>query len=516
MRKAFIAFKLLGIASFLGSIAFVAIASYMIAHARILMVDMDVDLNAFGAICAGIFGIAGIAAIIGVLFLKAEKVKKKAIPFAIVCIIFFVIAPIAGITMMESLYNQGESDLAKIETLYSNQSEWEARASTIRQGILIGSELVPLPTRTPLNATIHSKRVYSNYSVENVFFESLPGFFVSGNLFRSTDPGGPKPVILIPHGHFPGGRFAEHNQQLGATLARMGAIVITYDMVGWGESTQVDHGEHYVLAFQLWNSMRVLDFLLSLPDADPSRVAITGASGGGTQTLLLAAVDARVNISAPVVMVSSWFYGSCTCEVDMPLRKGAGYETNNAEIAALPAPNPLLLVSDGRDWTRDTPTLEYPFIQRIYQFYGMQDRVENAHFLSEGHDYGPSKRNATYHFFAKCLNLSLGNVTYPNGTVNEAANIIEDESAMHAFTSEHPRPTWALHGEGEVLHVMRELQGKADVDESIPGYPIEWLCGMIAVISIPLVGKHCLDLYEQNRRVKKGIDENRRGNLKFK
>lgn len=370
-----------------------------------------------------------------------------------------VIAPVAGSVLLRAHFAKGESNLTAIERSYRNMEEWEARAATIRAGILHQGQLDPLPRRTALNATLHSERVLANYSVAAFAFESLPGFFVTGNLYRPA--GGnqvPMPVVLVPHGHFPGGRFTAHNQYLAATLARAGACVATYDMVGWGESTQVVHETPHAFTLQLWNSMRVLDFLLDLPGTDQTRVAVTGASGGGTQAFMLTAVDARVTVSVPVVMVSSWFYGGCACESGLPVHAGPGYRTNNAEIAALAAPRPQLVISDGDDWTWTVPTVEYPFLQSVYALHGARDRVTNAHFPAEGHDYGPSKRNATYHFLARYLNLSLAAVTGPAGQVDETGIPILSPSDLAAFTAAHPRPAWALAGVSAVMAQVRLLQ----------------------------------------------------------
>jgi dienelactone hydrolase len=377
---------------------------------------------------------------------------------------------------METQFIKGESDLNKLASLYSTQEEWETRASTIRKGILKGAELDPLPPKTPLNATIHSTRFYASYSVANVYFESIPGFFVTGNLYRPLNyqSGAPKPLLLIPHGHFSEGRFEAHNQQLGVMFARMGAIAMTYDMVGKGENTQMEHDTPYALTLQLLNSIRVLDFLLTLENVDTTKIGITGASGGGTQTILLTAVDDRISVSAPVVMVSSWMYGGCACESGLPIHKGEDYATNNAEIAALAAPRPMLIVSCGNDWTQFTPELEYPFIQRIYGFYGAETRVKNVHLPNDEHDFGPAKRFAAYEFMAQNLGLSIQNIMDFEQLFDEATNTIESIDTMRAFDSTHPRPPYALMGVETIMGALKNLQGIEVKEEktidSIPAF----------------------------------------------
>ena len=241
---------------------------------------------------------------------------------------FFVLIPLCGIALLilssrtSSAFpkipeEQGARNLEEYAKTYSNREEWQARAKKIRAGILEGSGLNPLPRRTPLESVIHSRKEMDGYSVENVYFESLPGFFVTGNLYRPLRKGSLNSFagVLCPHGHSKEGRTAEYTQVRCAALARMGSIVFAYDMVGWNQDNrQTDHRkDKNVFAFQTWNSMRALDFLLSFREVDPRRIGVTGESGGGTQTLLTA-LDDRVRVAAPVVMASAHFYGGCNCE----------------------------------------------------------------------------------------------------------------------------------------------------------------------------------------------------------
>ncbi|MHC4625318.1 MAG: alpha/beta hydrolase family protein [Planctomycetota bacterium] len=322
-----------------------------------------------------------------------------------------------------------KEQLAKFARSYSSLEQWKQRARRIREGILCGAELAPMPDKCAPNPVIHSKRSYKGYTVENAAFESLPGFFVTGNLYRPGGQKGPFAGILCPHGHFRDpndfGRFRKDMQKRCATLACMGAVVFSYDMVGWGESNQVTHKHPKALTLQLLNSIRAVDFLVSLKDVDRRRIGVTGASGGGTQTFLLTAVDDRVAVSVPVVMVSAHFFGGCRCESGMPIHKSDSHETNNADIAALAAPRPQLIISDGKDWTKNTPDVEFSYIRNVYRLYGAEGVVENLHLPDEGHDYGYSKRIGAYKFLAKHLKLSLDNVTNGGGSIGESDIKIE-------------------------------------------------------------------------------------------
>jgi uncharacterized protein len=379
---------------------------------------------------------------------------------------------------------QGKAELKKMESLYNNRKEWEARKLILKENIFKGMNLSPLPFRTPLNSVISAKRIHDGYSVENVYFESIPGYYVCGNLYRPVDVDGKHAAILCPHGHFSGdtlgswGRFHPDLQKRCATFARMGAIVFSYSMFGWGgesskqlnpeaiiekpikDSISKYHNVPFALTMQTWNSIRALDFLETLPDADMSKVAVTGASGGGTQTFILTALDDRVTVSVPVVMVSCHFFGGCNCESGLPIHQSANHFTNNAEIAAMAAPKPMLIVSDGNDWTKNEPSVEFPFIKRTYAFYNAEDNIENAHFPDGVHDYGYSKRIPVYKFLAKHLGLNLQVVTDPDGKINESKSVAESALTMLSFSSQNPHPANALKGSKAIEMALKKLQWK--------------------------------------------------------
>lgn len=342
---------------------------------------------------------------------------------------------------------KGESNLDKLASLYSNKEEWENRKEKIRLGILSISGVKPkLENRTPLTPVIRDTRLHGDYTVSSVYFETHPGFFHCGTLYQPSFQKSLKekstPAVLIPHGHFTFGRFEPDNQHLAADFARMGAYAFVYDMIGYGNSEQIPHKVKKAFAIQLWNSIRSLDFILGFPEVDPQMIAITGASGGGTQSFMLSAVDDRIRLCAPVVMVSSRFYGGCVCESGMPVHKSQefDYATNNAEIAAMTAPRPLLLVSIDKDWTRFVPDREYPFIKRIFSFYGAENKVENVHLPKDSHNYQYSKRKQVLEFVAKHFNLSIEKIKDDKGEIDETPNVIESPEEMSVYREMEEKP----------------------------------------------------------------------------
>ncbi|WP_163710631.1 alpha/beta hydrolase family protein [Mangrovibacterium lignilyticum] len=356
---------------------------------------------------------------------------------------------------------EGKKHLERLAGLSPDLESWNARKENLRTCLFEALSLDPLPQKNELNPIYTTAEMMDGYSVEDVALETLPGVYISGSLYKPAQLKGKSPAILLAQGHGDMQHYHESSQKLAASLARMGAVVFSYDMFAKGESgLQFPYGAHrtgLAQSMQTWNSIRVLDFLCSLPDVDSQRVGMTGASGGGTQTFLLTALDDRVAASAPVVMVSSWFFGGCPCESGMPIHACGRWGTNNAEIAAMAAPRPMLVVSDGGDWTAHVPEIEFPFIQDRYSLYGKPALVQNVHFPDEKHDYGPSKRKAVYGFFADVFTLDLNSVLDAEGKVTEELVTVQPLEKMLVFgRNGESLPQNAIHGIDELKKLLEQ------------------------------------------------------------
>lgn len=351
--------------------------------------------------------------------------------------------------------DEAAAHLERAKARYADRESWEKRRDEIRATLLKEFQLDPAPKKTPLNPIVGETRQHDGYSTTNVALEVFPKYWVCGTLFRPTEGDGPFPLVVSPHGHGKEGRFAADQQYRAATLARMGAVVFAHGMLGWvaGETPlKVDaHRDPISGGIQAWSTMRVIDYLTSLENVDATRIGITGESGGGSQTFYASALDERITVSVPAVMVSGHFYGGCPCESGTPFHSRLGCITN-AEVAALFAPKPLKLIASQQDWTKNTPTVEYPFLQSIYGLYDAADRVEYEIF-DEPHGYGKSNRGALYPFFAKELGLDLSRV-------DESKVTIEPMEAMLPFG-----PNCEKYPEGAV-RTLEELRAAFEAAKS--------------------------------------------------
>ena len=363
-----------------------------------------------------------------------------------------------------------------------SKEDWQLRAARVKSILQVSLGLWPPPTRTPLKPIVHGHREFDGYTIEKVILESAPGFFLTGNLYRpdATGQNEQHAAVLSPHGHFPGGRFIDEGslavrnkiavgaerfetggrsfmQSRCVQLARMGCVVFHYDMVGYGDSVQIPfdvahrfsglrrtfkqppqsgfysaRAEQHMfnpMGLHVWNSQRALDFLAGLPDVDPDRIAVTGGSGGGTQTFMLCAVDERPLVSVPVVILSSTRQGGCTCENISGLRWGS----YNLEFAALHAPKPQLLIS-ADDASRRMAGRGFPELRDHYRLLGAESQIAHESLLHFPHNYNYVSRTAMYHWLNRHLQLGK---TEP---ILENNYLLQSHKELTVWNEQHPHP----------------------------------------------------------------------------
>lgn len=390
-------------------------------------------------------------------------------------------------------------------TPVKSKEEWAVRREDVKRRVLMACNLWPLPDQTPLNAVVHGRVERDDYTIDRVFFESVPGHFVTGSLYLPKKRGASMPGVLCPHGHWPNGRFMEAGaaevkkqfdmkaeelecaarsplQARCVQLARMGCVVFHYDMLGYADSVQLfaddngkvqhRHGFNSANAvneqgkwtfltpqadlrlqtnfgLQTWNSYRALDFLLTVDGVDPRRIGITGASGGGTQSMISAGIDDRIAAVHPCVMVSTAMQGGCTCENSHLLRINQG----NIDIAALTAPRPLGMTA-ADDWTKELETKGLPDLKRLYAMLGAPDKV-TAHIATQfPHNYNLPSRIAMYHFFNKHFHLGLSE------PVKEREFVFSTKNDLTVWTKDHPAPTGDQVGDPHERAVCKWMTGQ--------------------------------------------------------
>ena len=331
---------------------------------------------------------------------------------------------------------EGKEKTGYLAGLYNDSVSWIQRKNDLRKCMWNALEINGIPEWPNSKPIISNERKMDGYRIMNIALEVLPGIYTFGSVYQPIKTDQKCPIILCPNGHWSDGRYRPNHQIRCAMLAKMGAIVVSYDLFAWGESElQFEtkyHRSSLAMSMQVLNSFRFLDYLISLKNSDKDRIAIVGGSGAGSHSMLITALDDRIKVSAPTVMLSSYMYGGCPCESGKPIHL-CGEGTNNVELAAMAAPRPQLIISDGKDWTAHVPEIEFPYVQRIYGFFGKETLVENAHFAEEGHDFGISKRMALYPFFAKYLSIDIQKILNNKGEIDESSVTIEEMKSMYVL-----------------------------------------------------------------------------------
>ncbi len=353
-------------------------------------------------------------------------------------------------------------DTPRVFPHYATLADWEKRRTEIRRQILVSCGLYPMPAKTPLKPHVFGKVERDGYTIEKVAIQTYPGFYLCGNLYRphgASNTTAVHPGVLIAHGHWANGRMA--NEEAGSiparaiTFAREGVVAFTYDMVGYNDTHQIPHTfagdrNHWVwgvslMGLQTWNSIRALDFISSLSDVDKSKLAITGESGGGTQTMILGAIDDRLAAVGPCVMVSHSMQGGCLCENAPGLR----VDFSNMEVAACAAPKPQIMVGATGDWTTTMMSIEGPGVESVYKLYGKPENLKYCIF-NFGHNINKTSREAVYQAFGKWLSH------LPNAdTLAEPPYQMEAVADLRVFPDAAGMPKDAIDADALTAHLKK-------------------------------------------------------------
>lgn len=431
--------------------------------------------------------------------------------------------------------------------------EWNQRKQAVLRQIQVALGLWPMPARPAINATIHGRVERDDYTVDRVIFESAPGLLVTGSLYLPKNATGKLPTVLCPHGHWANGRFHDHGdrtieQELASggetdpvcgrhplqarcvQLARMGCMVFIYDMLGYADggslTQELAHGfakqrpdlsspDHWglfsaqaelrclnAMGLQTWNSLRALDWIMSRPDCDTARIGCTGASGGGTQTFILTALEERVTAAFPAVMVSTAMQGGCTCENASYLRVNTG----NIEFAALTAPRPVAMTG-ADDWTVDIETKGFPELKKLYALLGAPDNVL-AKYRKFPHNYNLPSRMMMYQWFNQHLQLGISEIRE-----RSFVPLTRDEATV--FTADHPAPPKTAEAEVAMLrgldaasrHQIAALQPKSAADmaefREVVGGALEVMIGR----TLPAAGSTTFEKQSQTAHDKDSYTE---------
>jgi cephalosporin-C deacetylase-like acetyl esterase len=369
-------------------------------------------------------------------------------------------------------------------------AEWQKRRPQLKQQYFEMLGLWPLPEKTPLKATITGTVERGNVVIEKLHYQSRPGLYVTANLYRpraSRERKRPekRPAVLYVCGHSGRGRDGNKTafQDHGMWFAQNGYVCLIVDTLQLGEIAGVHHGTYskgrwwwqargYTPAgVECWNGVRGIDYLVSRPDVDPERIAVTGISGGGAATVWIAAADERVKCAVPVSGMSDLesyvkhkvINGHCDC---MFLVNTYAWEWTT--IAALIAPRPLLFANSDNDpiFPMDGNRRIIARLRKVYEMYGKPKLVDD--YVSKGgHDYRSDLRLAIF----KWINRHVKGDTAP---VKDVDSKPLPGKELRVFPADKDIPKDALNGKIDETFVP-----KAAVKLPVKGKFEEWKKGLM-------------------------------------
>lgn len=378
----------------------------------------------------------------------------------------------------------------------------------------------PFPEKTPLNARVTGRVDRDGYSIEKILFESRPGFLVTGNLYVPRNRPQPLPGVIGTCGHSPNGKAAEPYQSFAQGLARLGYVVLIYDPIGQGERIQyltpdlkssvgvgvLEHllagnqqsliGE-FLGSWRAWDGIRALDYLLSRPEVDPTRIGVTGNSGGGTLTTWLCGLEERFTMAAPSCFVTSFrnnLENELPADTEQCPPQALALGLDHEDFLAALAPKPIVILTQEKDYF-DVRGSERA-LGRLKHLYGLLGHAENISLFTgpQGHGYSVENRTAMYQWFNSHANgaevlgeppltIEKDETLYctPQGQVGPLGSI-----PIHQFTREtsrqlkKTRPQYSPESLVKTVEMFLDLPERKGVPEyrilraiSNRGYPLK-------------------------------------------
>lgn len=345
--------------------------------------------------------------------------------------------------LMEEAFHLLDEREAAVSGL-TTPAQWQARQQAVRRAL--AEAVGPFPARTPLRTRITGTVQQPGFRVEKVLYESVPGFAVTAAVFVPEGRPGSHPAIVFCSGHTEDGFRSATYQTMILNLVRKGFLVLAFDPVGQGERLQYldpETGQSWIggatkehaypgaqafiagtsiATYMIWDGIRAVDYLLTRPDVDPARIGITGRSGGGTQSALIAAFDERIHAAAPEAYITSFrrlLASDGPQDAEQNLARGLALGLDHADLLAVRAPKPTLVISTTRDFFSIQGAREtVAEVQRLYTALGAPDALRHA-VDDAGHASTPANREAMYRFFMEVFDV-------PGDPADEPVDVLTD------------------------------------------------------------------------------------------
>jgi len=356
-------------------------------------------------------------------------------------------------SVIEKCVERAEASHRRVAAHQDDVARWTAERARLQTRLREALGLEPWPPRTPLDARTVGVLERDGYRVERVIFESRPGFPVTANLYLpESDAYQRHPTVVCPTGHWGLAKTEPEVQARCIGLAKQGYVALTYDPFGQGERDVPgnDHHEYFRsiavgrnnMSFMVWDTIRAIDYLLERPEVDPDRIACTGCSGGGLNTLYAAAIDERIRVAVPVVYVSTLreFLGTKHSHCPCSHVNGLASFADMGDVVALNAPRPTLLITASQD-PSFTPKGAHDAAaqaQGAFSLLGVPEALA-VHEVDAPHGYDREMRKAMYGWLALHLKGEGDGEPLPEPELE----VEKDLTVLHCFEDGRVPGEWA-------------------------------------------------------------------------